>query len=74
MTKIALPYLWLPVMRSKQKAFYRRAGKAFRIRGADGKPLLPGDAGFVDAYNAVHGQFESPPAPREPQPQAAWPH
>ena len=65
MTKIELPYLWLPLMRGKQKAFYRRAGRTFRIRRLDGKPLLPGDAGFVDAYNAIHRDFEAAPAPRD---------
>lgn len=54
MTRVDLPYVWLSHRRGKPTAYYRRGGLARRIRGPDGRPLLPGDAGFLDAYEAMH--------------------
>jgi len=67
--RIDLPYLWLPLKRGKRAAYYRRGGVARRICGPDGKPLVPGDAGFLDAYQAMHRAAEpvsgrKAPAPR----------
>jgi integrase len=68
-TRVDLPYLWLPLKRGKLAAYYRRGGLARRICGPDGKPLVPGDAGFLDAYQAMHREASrsvelATPAPR----------
>jgi len=65
----AFPHLWLPTIEGRLYAYYRRAGKTVRIRGALREPLLPGDDGFIDAYQAIHRAFVAPaamaPKPRQ---------
>lgn len=64
MTPVHLPYLWLPRMRGKLKAYYRRGGRTVRVTGTAGKPLLPDDAGFLAAYQRIHESFEAAPPAR----------
>ena len=55
MTAIDLPYLWIrPARNGKRIVYYRRGGLVRRIAAPDGRTLLPGDAGFLDAYEAIH--------------------
>lgn len=70
MTRIDLPYLWLPLKRGKPAAYYRRGGLARRIRAPDGHPLLPGEAGFLGAYQAMHSAAEARPQRPESAPQS----
>ena len=58
MGSVDLPYLWLPLKRGKPAAYYRRGGLVHRIRGPNGTPLLPGEPGFLDAYQALHQAAE----------------
>lgn len=60
MTRVDLPYLWLRTARGKQAAYYRRGGLVRRIRALDGAPLLPGQAGFLAAYQALHSAAAVP--------------
>ena len=53
MTKMDLPYLWLPKGRNgRQYAYYRRAGLRLKINA----PI--GTAAFIDRYNQIHQGFE----------------
>jgi integrase len=39
--------------------YYRRNGQRTRIAAPDGRGLLPGDAGFMDAYRTLHAAHEA---------------
>ena len=70
MTRLDLPYLWLPLKRGKRAAYYRRGRIARRICGPDGKPLVPGDAGFLDAYQTMHRAAEPVSGRKVPMPRS----
>lgn len=58
-----VPYLWLPVFRGRQWAYYRRGGTLTRLPA-------PTDPGFGAAYDAAHAAAEAAhrrePAPLDP--------
>lgn len=72
MTPINLRYLWLPKMRGKVRAYYRRTVTTVRdgerqrktytipITDDKGNRLLPGEAPFLTAYERIHAGFELP--------------
>lgn len=58
MATIDLPYLQLYRSRQREYAYYRRNKRRVRITAPDGQPLLPGDEGFMSAYEHIHATFE----------------
>jgi integrase len=59
MATVELPYLWMrPARNGKRIAYYRRDGVYHRITAPDGRSLLPGQAGFNDAYECLHRAAE----------------
>jgi integrase len=54
------PFVLIRRARGTNKiCYYRRAGTRTRIHAPDGRNLLPGDAGFMDAYRALHAAHEA---------------
>jgi integrase len=54
------PFVLIRRARGTNKiAYYRRNGARTRIAAPDGRNLLPGDAGFMDAYNKLHRAHEA---------------
>lgn len=54
------PFVLIRRARGTNKiAYYRRNGQRTRIAAPDGRNLLPGDAGFMDAYRALHSAHEA---------------
>ncbi|MBB4267691.1 site-specific integrase [Roseospira visakhapatnamensis] len=58
MTPVPLAYLQVYTSRGKVYAYYRRGKRRVRITDVDGKPVVPGDAAFVAAYQRIHQTFE----------------
>lgn len=58
-----LPYIWIVERKDggavRRSAYYRRAGQRIAINSAEGRALVPGDKGFLDAYGAAASQFET---------------
>jgi integrase len=65
MVRIDLPYLWAAKGRRRFYWFYRRDGRLTPITAPDGSRLSRGDAGFLEAYERIHADFEAagPDAP-----------
>ncbi|CCG09027.1 tyrosine-type recombinase/integrase [Pararhodospirillum photometricum] len=63
MSPVDLPYLIVYRSGNKRYAYYRRSGKRVRVTAPDGAALLPGDGGFIDAYQRIHASFEVAPHP-----------
>jgi integrase len=57
-----LDYLWIKPAKGEPAAYYRRARvkgqHVVRLRGADGKPVLPGRTGFRAAWEKAHREYE----------------
>jgi hypothetical protein len=63
---IRLPYLWLPVVKGRQFAYYRRGGGRLRLPD----PAAPG---FLAAYQSAHDAAEAAASPASPDPRAVIP-
>ncbi len=57
MTKINLPYLFIPKAKGRQYYYYRRNSQRIAIKGIEGQKLTPDDPGFVLAWQAIHNTF-----------------
>jgi integrase len=66
LVKLDLKYLWAPEGRRGRRRywFYRRGGKWIPISSPGGQRLSPGDGGFLEAYERIHGSFGAEPDAR----------
>ncbi len=62
MAIVPIPYLWINPGRRAPAAYFRRGRVTVRIRDAAGKPLTPGDSGFLAAFEATRDRFSAEPA------------
>lgn len=62
MAPVNIPFLWINPGRRHPAAYYRRGSVVVRIRDAAGKPLLPGQPGFLAAFDAIRARFSAEPA------------
>jgi integrase len=64
MAMIDLPYINLQKNRRGEiaYAYYRRNGQRVRLEDHKGAPLLPGQAGFLDAYDRIHQRHGGMPS------------
>jgi integrase len=57
-----LPYLWLKPAKGEAAAYYRRSRvkgqHVVRLRGADGRAVMPGQVGFRAAWEKAHREYE----------------
>jgi integrase len=62
LVKVDLPYLFYALGRHKRRPYwyYRRDGRVIAIKSPDGRHLQPSDAAFLEAYQLIHGSFETP--------------
>lgn len=68
MTRVDLPHLWISEKRRGARryvyAYYRRDGRLLPIRDGAGRGVMPGDPGFLEAYNHTHKTFDRPASER----------
>lgn len=62
MSPVDIPYLWVNPGRRAPAAYFRRGRLLVRIRDAAGKALIPGDPGFLTAFEAIRDRYSAPPA------------